>query len=290
MSRKLFSLLPLALIALLILGIYLSGSYHLLSFDALQQEHVKLKTYAENHPSLTALYYVGIYVASVVLILPDSIFLSILAGFLFPFPLAVGYVVFSETLGATLFFLATKIASVETLGKERKNLLDIRRTARFGEFGGSSSGPAVMDRDAGCVPDTPKERSIADGLLEWPSKFTKPGGASYKIHEKFHSEQACYLLFFRLSHLLPYWIINMGAGIFHARTWTFIWTTLIGVFPLSFLLVEAGTSLSTYFQTHTHFTLREIFTTQLKLTLLGLGCIALLPVLYKNFVRKKRKS
>ncbi len=36
-----------------------------------------------------------------------------------------------------------------------------------------------MDRDAGCVPDTPKERSIADGLLEWPSKFTKPGGASY---------------------------------------------------------------------------------------------------------------
>ncbi len=59
------------------------------------------------------------------------------------------------------------------------DLSSIRRTARFGEFGGSSSGPAVMDRDAGCVPDTPKERSIADGLLEWPSKFTKPGGASY---------------------------------------------------------------------------------------------------------------
>ncbi len=61
---------------------------------------------------------------------------------------------------------------------------NIRRTARFGEFGGSSSGPAVMDRDAGCVPDTPKERSIADGLLEWPSKFTKPGGASYKAIKK----------------------------------------------------------------------------------------------------------
>ena len=56
---------------------------------------------------------------------------------------------------------------------------DILPPLRFCEFGGSSSDPDVKDRDAGCVPDTPKEGSFADGSLEWPSKFTKPKRGQY---------------------------------------------------------------------------------------------------------------
>src|SRR5271155_3868267 len=59
---------------------------------------------------------------------------------------------------------------------ERKII--ILRPLRFC-VGGASNGPDVKDRDAGCVPDTPKERSFTDGSLEWPSKFTKPKRAQY---------------------------------------------------------------------------------------------------------------
>ena len=231
MPRKLYSLLPLGLIALAILIIYLTGAYHFISFEALQQEHLKLRALVDAHPFLAALYFIGIYTASVILILPDSTFLSVLAGFLFPFPLALSYVLLSETLGSTLFYKATKLACLEPLGRKKETLL-------------------------------------------------------YSIHQKFQKDQICYLLFFRLSHLLPYWIINLGAGIFHVRTFPFIWTTLVGVFPLSFLLVEGGENLSAYLTTHTHFNLRELFTPQLKLTLLGLGCVALLPIIYRKI--KKR--
>jgi pentatricopeptide repeat protein len=60
----------------------------------------------------------------------------------------------------------------------------ILRPLRFCEFGGSSSGPDVEDHDAGCVPDTPKEGSFADGSLEWPSKFTKTKRVQYKTPEQ----------------------------------------------------------------------------------------------------------
>ncbi len=88
MSKKLYPLLPLGIIALSILIIYLTGANHLVSFDALQQGHSKLRAFVDAHPLLAVLYFVGIYTVSVVLVLPDSAFLSVLAGFsLFPSPL-----------------------------------------------------------------------------------------------------------------------------------------------------------------------------------------------------------
>jgi hypothetical protein len=57
----------------------------------------------------------------------------------------------------------------------------ILRPFRLCEFGGSSSGLRVVDRDAGSVSDTFKERSTADELLEWLSKFAQPERALYNF-------------------------------------------------------------------------------------------------------------
>jgi uncharacterized membrane protein YdjX (TVP38/TMEM64 family) len=111
-----------------------------------------------------------------------------------------------------------------------------------------------------------------------------------EMQKKFHRDQICYLLFLRFSHLLPFWVINLGAGIFRVKVWTFIWTTLIGVLPLTYFLVESGSSLSKYFETHTHFVLKEVFSTELKISLIVLGCFALLPIAYKklrSLIKKK---
>jgi uncharacterized membrane protein YdjX (TVP38/TMEM64 family) len=233
MLKKYMPILPFALILLFILIVYISGAYHYFTFGMIQDEHFKWQSFVHENPVLSALCFIGIYTASVILVVPDSTFLTLLGGFLFPLPLAVAYSCIAETLGGLMFFLSARLAFLHTVQMKKKGYL-------------------------------------------------------HEMKVKFHDDQACYLLFLRFSHLLPFWVINLGAGLFHVRTWTFIWTTLIGVFPLTFFLAEGGASLSKYFQTHTHFYLKEVFTPQLKLSLIGLGIVALLPILYKNFKKKSR--
>lgn len=234
MKRKILSILPFALILFFILIFYLTEGLHLFNFQMIQEEHLKWRTFVHENPLLSAFYFIGIYTLSVVLVIPDSTFLTLLAGFLFPMPLAIAYACISETVGATIFFLAVRLAYRETLGQRKKTMLNEMRI-------------------------------------------------------KIHDDQACYLLFLRFSHLLPFWLINVGAGVFHIRTVTFIWTTLIGVLPLTFFLVDGGESLSKYFETHAHFQFKEVFTTQLKIALIALGCFALLPILYKKLKSNKSR-
>ena len=120
MTRKALALLPLILILVLILILYLSGAYTLFNFETIQQEHLEWRTFVHVHPLLSAIYFIGIYVVSVMLVIPDSTILTILGGFLFPLPLAITYTCIGETIGGTLFFLATRIAFVETLGQKKK--------------------------------------------------------------------------------------------------------------------------------------------------------------------------
>lgn len=233
MKKKLLPLIPVALILVIILVFYLTEGVRVFNFDFIQAEHLKWKAFVDENPILSAFYFIGIYTVSVILVLPDSTFLTLLGGFLFPMPLAITYVCISETIGATIFFEAVKLAFARTLGE-------------------------------------------------------KKGHPLHKLLVKFQSNQASYLLFLRFSHLLPFWVTNTGASAFHARRSTFIWTTFIGVIPLTFFLVDGAESLSKYFETHTHFHVKEIFTTQLKIALIALGCIALLPIFFKKFTKKKR--
>ncbi len=224
MKKKILSYIPLILILVAMLCVYLSGVYHDFNFNYIQLKHTEWKQYIAIHPYLAALYYIGIYIVSVCLVIPDSIFLSLLAGFLFPLPLAIFYVVLSETIGATLFFFAIRTAFIT-----------------------KKKGPKLI-----------------------------------KAEKAVQKNQVYYLLFFRFSHLLPFWVINLAAAFLNIRKWTFIWTTFIGVFPLAIVLTEGGSGLSHYFEQHTNFTVADIFNMQTKLTLIFCGLLALLPLLIKQ--------
>lgn len=232
--RKILTYVPLILIFALMLTFYLTDFYHFLTFDALRQDHLKWKQYVEIHPLLSAIYFLGVYIVSVILVIPDSTILTILSGFLFPIPLAILYSCIAETIGATLFFLAARLAFKESFGREK--------TSRWNE-----------------------------------------------MKKKFQADEVYYLLFLRFYHLIPFWIVNLGAGILRVSTKTFIWTTLIGVLPLAYFLAEGGSSLSQYFEHQAAFKLRSLFTTQLKISLIVLSVITLLPLAYKkyNTIRKK---
>ena len=231
MGKKILPFVPFALILLLILVFYLVEGFHFFNFEMIREESLKWEAFVRDKPAISALCFIGVYILSVVLVIPDSTFLTLLGGFLFPMPLAIAYACLSETIGAAIFFWAVKLFSSETLKKQHKHPF-------------------------------------------------------HKLEKGFHTNQANYLLFFRFSHLMPFWLINLGAGLLRAKTSTFLWTTLIGVLPLTFFLVNGAESLSKYFETHTHFEFREIFTTQLKISLIALGCIALLPVLYQRLKGK----
>jgi uncharacterized membrane protein YdjX (TVP38/TMEM64 family) len=117
MMRKILALLPFAFILICIIVFYFAQEHlHLLNFELIQKEHLKWKALVHESPITSALYFIGIYVVSVVFVLPDSTILSLISGLLFPMPLAIAYVCISETIGATLFFLAVKLAYAQTLG------------------------------------------------------------------------------------------------------------------------------------------------------------------------------
>lgn len=233
MKKKILPYIPLILILLAMFCVYLNGIYREFNFNYIQQKHTEWKHYIAIHPYLAALYFIGIYIVSVCLVIPDSIFLSLVAGFLFPLPLAILYVVLSETVGATLFFIATRTAFISSLGKKK--------------------GPKLIQA----------EKAI-------------------------HKNQIYYLLFFRFSHLLPFWVINLAAAFVNIRKWTFIWTTFIGVLPLAIVLTEGGSGLSHYFEYHAGFTVADIFNTDMKLTLIFLGVLALLPLWIKRLKNRMK--
>lgn len=231
MKKQVLSTIPFLLILGAMAWVYLSGVYHNFNFDYIQLKHIEWKNYIHSHPFLSALYFIGIYTVSVCLVVPDSLFLNVVAGFLFPLPAAIAYIVLSETLGATLFMCAMQAACKIPLSRYQNNQL-----ARF------------------------KKRVKHD--------------------------EAYYLLFFRFSHLLPFWLINVGSALMNVPKSTFIWTTAVGVLPLSIVMTQGGSGLSHYFDKHTHFSMADILTPQINIMLVGIGLLALLPL---AFLRLKNR-
>lgn len=225
-------LILLFLLAVLISVYTLDVDQHLnLSFFL--QKRALLYHWAEVHPYLLALGFLGTYLISICLFLPLSSLLCVLAGIFFPLPLAITLGVVSETFGALLFFFLLSFLLEES--KIRKTLITWKRTK-----------------------------------------------------EKFQENMIYYLLFFRLSHLIPYWLINTVASSLKVPIGTFIWTTAIGVLPFVVIMTEGGNSIKHDFMQGHHIKITSLFTTTVQLSFLALGILALLPILIKKWIHRKR--
>lgn len=231
--RKWLPFLPVLFILCFVLYFFLTGKYKTLDFNLIKTQHVIWEQYVYNHPALAGLCFILIHTISVILIIPASTLLTLIAGFLFPLPLAVAYTCFAETVGALIFFFIMRTAFFQFLSHRKKE---------------------------------------------------------YFIHlrESFYRYEISYLLFLRFSHLLPFWVINLLSAVFRVNVYTFIWTTLIGVVPLSIVLAQAGSGLSTFFRDETDFSFAAIFNTQIKVSLLILALLALLPILLKKYFPHKK--
>lgn len=228
MKKHILRYFPLAVLLLAVAAIFVTGLHHHFSFKSLREDHDTLKAFALNHPFITPLIFMGIFIASVFLILPNALFLCLVAGFLFPRPLAMLYSCIGETLGATIFFLVVYYAFRDDIAHK----------------------------------ESPK----------WK-----------KIEKKLKENAPSYLLFLRISHLIPYWMIAAASACFGVRLWTFVWTAFLGFLPLAFVFVTAGSGLDMLFKTQAKITMRGIFNPEVKIALIVLGVLSLAPIFLKRW-------
>ncbi len=90
---------------------------------------------------------------------------------------------------------------------------------------------------------------------------------------------ATYLLILHFITIFPYFVINTLAALTDISIWTFIWTTIVGFIPLSFVYTFAGEQLGCIKS------IRDVFSPSMAVAFILLVLLSLLPIIIKRFKR-----
>ncbi len=85
-----------------------------------------------------------------------------------------------------------------------------------------------------------------------------------------------YFLALRLMAIVPFFVVNILAGLTSISLRTFLWTTALGIIPGTFVFVVTGQQLGTIQSMHDIFSIRVLF------LFVALGILALLPMFVKK--------
>ena len=108
------------------------------------------------------------------------------------------------------------------------------------------------------------------------------------LEEGFKKDAFFYLLTLRLMPVMPFWLINVAAGLLSIRLRTFFTATLIGIFPVSLIYAGIGSGLDKLFEKGVP-SAHDLITPAFALPLLGLALLSVLPILYHQY-RARRAS
>ncbi|HSW86696.1 MAG TPA: VTT domain-containing protein [Rhabdochlamydiaceae bacterium] len=117
--KHLIQYIPLAVLITLIIIFYATGLYHYVSYHFLKAQHDQLMALVHQHHILAPIIFMLAYAFTMSLGIPDVLFFTLAGGFLFPWPLSLVYVVFSETIGSSLFFLSVRTAFGSKIYKKK---------------------------------------------------------------------------------------------------------------------------------------------------------------------------
>jgi uncharacterized membrane protein YdjX (TVP38/TMEM64 family) len=105
------------------------------------------------------------------------------------------------------------------------------------------------------------------------------GEALEPVQQGFASNAMHYLLTLRLVPLFPFFLVNLASGLTRIRLNTYVGATAIGILPGSFVYCNAGKQLGTINS------VKDIASPGVLGAFLLLGLLALVPVVYKRWVR-----
>lgn len=188
-----------------------------------------LSKYTDTHYYQVLVAYFSTYVFLQSFAIPGSIFLSILSGFLFPFPTALFFVCLSSALGASFCYLLSYLV-----------------------------GRRIVWR-------------------HFPKR-----AAEWSLHVQRNRQHLLnYMIFLRITPFLPNWFINITAPVISVPLAPFFFGTFLGVAPPSFVAIKAGITI------HQLTSSSETVTFNSVLVMAALAILSLLPVVFKDKLRKK---
>ncbi len=121
-------------------------------------------------------------------------------------------------------------------------------------------------------------------LSAWTEKRLESRMRAFE--EGFNRDVMSYLLFLRLVPLFPFWLVNIASALLKVPFHTFCLSTFLGIIPGSFIYVSMGNALQNV-AGQKDFNMNIVFSPEVFLPLLGLGLLALLPIIYKMIYRRK---
>ena len=151
----------------------------------------------------------------------------------------------------------------------------------FGPFVGT--GAVVFSATVGATFLFLSLRRVSQDLLR-----KRAGSWFQKMEAGFQDNALSYLLTLRLIPLFPFSAINVVAAVLQVPLRTFFFGTLIGIIPGSFVYVLIGQALHKTLKMPGN-ALHLVVDPWILGALTGLGILALLPVLYKHFQKKRPK-
>lgn len=118
----------------------------------------------------------------------------------------------------------------------------------------------------------------------------KAGTWVARMEDGFRNGEVSYLLIMRLVPAVPFFIANLAPAFLGARTWTFFWTTLVGIIPGTLVFISLGAGLGEQLSRGEAPDLGVIFEWHILGPLLGLAALAALPLILKQAgIRGARK-
>lgn len=130
-------------------------------------------------------------------------------------------------------------------------------------------------------------RTAIGGFLE-----AKAGPFVRKMEDGFRQNALSYLLAMRLIPIFPFWLVNLVPAFLGVSTTTYVVATFFGIIPGTFVYALVGNGLGSLIDAGatSDSVLKTIFQPQFLAPLVGLAVLAVLPVLYKKYQSRRKKT
>lgn len=185
-------------------------------------------------------------------------------------------------IAAALAFVAIYAAST-ALSVPGATVLTVAGGFLFGLFEGTAY--AVIGASLGAVAVFQLARTAIGEPLR-----RRAGPAMKRMEAGFNENALSYLLVLRLVPLFPFFIVNVVPALLGVRLSTYAMATFFGIIPGAFVYASVGAGLGSVLESGKDLTLEGVLTPEILTALIGLAILALLPVAYKSWRRKRRDA
>lgn len=126
--------------------------------------------------------------------------------------------------------------------------------------------------------------SLGDFLL------AKAGNTVKKLQAGFEEDVWSYMFILRVVPIFPFFLVNLAPAFLGVPLRVYFIATFFGIIPGTFVYALAGSGLGQVFDQGATFSATNIMTPTMVAAFVGLGLLALVPVVYKRLLKTKNRA